>query len=108
MRTRLGPQGTEDLGRQEPQPGHHARSYGHPMVRACTRIVTPWSPHDAQRSLPPGATYWEKPPKRATHWLHQKGGRHALHALLLSYHSLRAPRDSSYQNFLHTMGPMIP
>ncbi|KAL6347707.1 hypothetical protein AAG906_026236 [Vitis piasezkii] len=35
-------------------------------------IIAPMSPR-AERSLAPsGATNWEKPPKRATHWLHQQ------------------------------------
>ncbi|RVW67696.1 hypothetical protein CK203_063387 [Vitis vinifera] len=44
-----------------------------PWCRTYLRIVTPWSPSDAERSLTPsGTTSWEKPPKRATHWLHQQ------------------------------------
>ncbi|RVW59016.1 hypothetical protein CK203_107798 [Vitis vinifera] len=90
-----------------------------PWCRTCSRTVTLWSPHGAEHSLAPSGTVgWDKPPKRATHWLHQqKAGRHALHVLLLSYHSLRAPRgflvpkfstyDRSSDPFDHIMHYLI-
>ncbi|KAL6345527.1 hypothetical protein AAG906_017252 [Vitis piasezkii] len=69
-------------------------------------------PQEPGRSRPPVATTWAprpdpiitpmKPPKRATHWLHQqKAGRHALHTLLLPYHPLRAPKGIPRTKIFH-------
>ncbi|KAL6350213.1 hypothetical protein AAG906_004156 [Vitis piasezkii] len=82
MRARLGPQ---EPGRSRPP------------------VATTWAPRPDPMVTPMvGTTDREKPPKRATHWLHQqKAGRHALHALLLSYHSLRAPKGIPRTKIFH-------
>ncbi|RVW37158.1 hypothetical protein CK203_111747 [Vitis vinifera] len=104
MRARLGPQ---EPGRPRPPiatTGQRAPTlWSSPWCRTCFHTVTPCHPRGAERSLAPSGTIrWEKPPKRATNWFHQqKAGRHALHAFLLSNHSLRAPKGIPRTKIFH-------
>ncbi|RVW16900.1 hypothetical protein CK203_088635 [Vitis vinifera] len=75
MRARLGPQ---EPGRSRPPAATTRAPRPDPMIAPMVQNVPPHrdpmvTPSDAERSLTPsGTTSWEKPPKRATHWLHQQ------------------------------------
>ncbi|RVX23757.1 hypothetical protein CK203_000817 [Vitis vinifera] len=74
MRARLGPQ---EPGRSRPPVATTRAPRPDPMIAPMVQNVPPHRDpmvtRDAERSLTPsGTTSWEKPPKRATHWLHQQ------------------------------------
>ncbi|RVW75789.1 hypothetical protein CK203_059888 [Vitis vinifera] len=73
MRARLGPEAWEARS----PVATSWETYPDPMVtlwcRTFFRTVTHGHPYGVERSIAPrGTTSWEKPPKRATHWLHQQ------------------------------------